>query len=175
MPLPSTASTLDTYGAEKQDYLAAAVDPDTDLPASCWNQAIADLSQVSRMIDKGEVWFDGYIQEDPAVVPVLYHNALWGSSDSVEPTIVFDAADSNSNAVYHVTLPATVTDPLGESHSLNLIGSFATNYYDTDQDSTELVLIVTAKRTGPNTFDVFVRGDDGAVTTSNTTIQIRYR
>lgn len=151
MPLPSEPSTLSTYGGEKADY-SAPVDGSTDRSAAEINQAFADLAQVTRTALQSRVTFT----ISGGVATVTDHEALWGSTLALIPTIVVGGA-----GVYTVTLPASVTDILEEVHSVNIATGHANVAGSTCFQSN--VTVAT-----PNTFVVRVWDATGATPTHPT-------
>lgn len=158
MPLPSTASSLSTYGGAKIDQYPI-VDPEKDLAAAEHNQAMEDLAQASRMIQKGWVMWTGYPGSGSTTMTLVDHEALHGTS--VAPVVVY-SSDGYSQATYTVTLPATFTDGLGVEHSTNIRGAFSHNYYKTLDNAGGEMLDMRVKKLGPYSFKVVVR-DPGTI------------
>lgn len=112
MPLPSTPSTLDTYGGVKVDY-SDAVDGSTDRSAVEVNQVFCDVAQGTRMTPKARLAFhptDG----------ITLHQAMWGNTLPLKPTWV-----KGSTGVFNITLPASITDALGVVHAVSVDAGFA--------------------------------------------------
>lgn len=170
MPLPSTSSTVDSYGGIKVNEFPVE-DPQSSLGADSYNQAISDLSQVSRMTDLGWVMFDGYT--GTASITPRDHEALWGRSTA--PTVVY-SVDGYSQGTYTITLPATWTDALDVVHSVNLRGAFSVNYGRIVESAAGELLDIQVRKTGSNTFKVIVRNYTGTADPGeSSTITVHYK
>lgn len=157
MTLP-TSDSFDTYGGSKTDF-SSVVDPTTDRSAAEVNTAFASMSCASRTSIRTYLQFLGH-----ATTPVLnFHNAHWGSSLAVIPTIT-----RNSTGNYTITFPSTVTDPLGVVQSINLISGRG------GLEGTVPGFITVTKAT-PNTLTVLLFNSSGSandMTTSNVNIWV---
>jgi hypothetical protein len=88
------------------------------------------------------------------------------------------SVDAFGTAIYLVTLPESVTDPLGNSVAVNISGEFAISLYtDLVRSSTPEYLLTQAGKVSANTFNVYVRDFDGGGNSghSYTTFRILYR
>lgn len=116
MALPDQATGADNYGTPYQNERPVE-DPTTEPDAGAINEALVDTAACTRMICRARVTFTGLTYTSGSQsITVDNHNAVWGSSDGVKPTIVQTAA-----GIYVVTWPATVVDELGDTHTLNMI------------------------------------------------------
>lgn len=102
MTFPGT-DTLATYGGLLSDY-AAVEDPQTDRPASGANQAYASTAAMTHCVPRAYVVIVG----NATTPTVAEHDAAWGNTAGVLPTLV-----RNSAGDITVAWPATVTDELG--------------------------------------------------------------
>ncbi len=114
MSLPD-ASDIADYGGALVDYQAAIEDATTDRGAANANKAYNDCAMMTRTATRAWARFTG-----DAATPVLIaqpngHNAMWGSSGGVAPTLARTAL-----GIYTITWPTSVTDQLGVAHTLNL-------------------------------------------------------
>lgn len=108
MALPEN-SAIGDYGMPVSDYLVEVTDATTDQPADGASQQAADTAAMTRTCVRAWCTFTGH-----ATTPVLVsHDAVWGTS--VAPVVAHTGAGT-----YTVTWPATVTDSLGETYSVNI-------------------------------------------------------
>lgn len=117
MPLPSSASTLsDSFGGPYTNQHDTD-DPTTEMDCDYGNQELADVASMSNVPLQAWVRFAGHTWSGSGTdsIPVVDHGALWGSGDTVKPTI--GQTDANT---FVITWPATVTDALGSIHTLNV-------------------------------------------------------
>jgi hypothetical protein len=150
MPLPSTASTLNTYGGKLVDYSPPS-NGETDRADYQVNQAFCDTSEMTRTTVQARVSFT----VTAGVATVTSHQALWGNNTlALIPTCV-----TASTGVYNWTLPATITDQLGVLHSINITDADRPNI----SGSTAYQSNVTI--TSSNTFTIRVWDATGATPT----------
>ena len=115
MPLPGI-DTLDDLGGALSNLGGAPVEnPQTDLDADADNIARANVAAMTHTATRAWVRWTGFTYSAPAFVVPDDHDSLWGSSTGVRPTV-----QQTSAGVYVVTWPATVTDELGNVHTLNI-------------------------------------------------------
>ena len=112
MTLPDI-DTLATFGGQLNDY-SPVVDPTTDRPAAGTNQAYSSIAMVTHTAPRAWCRFVTSATT-PALATNNGHDAMWGSSSGVKPTLL-----RNSIGNYSVTWPLTVTDEMGVSHTVNL-------------------------------------------------------
>lgn len=115
MALPATSSDISTYGLPSGGFVdyqgLGVVDPTTDQGAAQFNVSAADLAQLTRL--GGRAWCQ--ITTSATTPTLVKHNAMWGNGGGVAPVIARSGA-----GIFTVTFPATVTDPLGNSVTINL-------------------------------------------------------
>ena len=110
MPLPDTDDYTATFGGSKTNY-APIEDVTTDEDAAVRNAYVADVAMMTATATRGWVRFTA-----SATAPTLVaHNANWGTGAGVAPTLARTAV-----GVFTITIPATVTDPLGNTHTVNI-------------------------------------------------------
>lgn len=115
MALPDEATLSDTYGGPYQNAQPVE-DPLTEISADADNEALADTAGCTRMVPRAWVSFIGTTYTSGSqVITVTDHNAVWGGSNGVKPTIV-----QTSAGVLVITWPATVVDELGVTKTLNI-------------------------------------------------------
>jgi hypothetical protein len=117
MPLPFSNSAVTDYGMPTSPTIGfknfagiSKVDPQTDQDASEMNRELSDLSQVTRSCARGFVLFTS-----SATPTVTGGDAMWGNGLSVTP-----AVSHIGTGHCRITLPATVTDPLGNTGAINI-------------------------------------------------------
>lgn len=112
MTLPEI-DDLATFGGELNNY-SPVVDPTTDRDAAAMNIALADVAGMTQTCVRAWAAFVGHgaTPTDPAS---NIHGAVWGNTAPVKPTPA-----RTGSGVYTVTWPSSVTDELGESHTVNL-------------------------------------------------------
>jgi len=136
------AQTYEGLGGELVD-LAPVVDPTTDLPAEAMNELRSDAAAMTRTAARAVVVFTA-----GAVPAVTMHDAVWGNTPGVKPTVVRSMA-----GVYVVTWPASVTDARGVSRGVALRAGLA--------GSGTAGWIPTAAKTASNAFTVMTWGLGG--------------
>ncbi len=141
MTLPDKDS-FSTYGGVKFDFIDV-VDPTTDRSATEVNGALASVSMMTRTALRAVISFaanglDGYNND------VYSHESVWGNGLDVLPTLYH-----NSVGLWTITWPATVDDPLGESHDVSF--KYATADWNSGTFGKAQVLI-----TSPNVVQVFL-------------------
>ena len=110
MPLPDIDDYNATFGGSKVNY-APVEDVTTDEDAAVRNAYVADVAMMTPTAIRGWVRFTA-----SATAPVLVaHNANWGTGAGVAPVLARTGV-----GVFTITVPATVTDPLGNTHTVNL-------------------------------------------------------
>lgn len=112
MTLPDKAD-IATYGGILQNYGEVA-DPSTDLDATAFNDCRADVAGMTNVIQRALVSFLGHATTPADPSTGFVHSAVWGEGALVKPTKA-----KVSTGRYRFTWPATVTDELGESRSVN--------------------------------------------------------
>jgi len=138
--LPNIAS-YSTYGGEKQNY-SPVVDPTTDLDAGEDNEARSDVACLTVMSPRAYVAFT---YTSGTGVTVVESNAVWGNT--TPPTVT-----RTGTGVFTITWPTTITDPRGNTQSVNLRRGWGN--VEATVNSASVV------RTGPNTVtcNIFVAG-----------------
>jgi hypothetical protein len=111
--MPNLPDTLDfdELGGSKVNYSDPA-DSTTDLDASFGNLTRVAVAAMSRTADRFWLKFSW----NGSVVTLIDWDTCWGKNDAQQPIVVHPG----SAGIFVVTLPATVTDDLGVSHSVNL-------------------------------------------------------
>jgi hypothetical protein len=103
-----TAFNIDsfsTYGGPFANYGAGVVDPTTDMDASQGNKFLAAAAGMTHTCPRA--WVSMTV--DGTATPTLVaHDAIWGSSIAVQPTLAY----SGSTGIFTVTWPATVSDEI---------------------------------------------------------------
>jgi hypothetical protein len=117
MTLPAVDS-IDTYGGELNE-VAAVTDPTTDRPATGANQAYASVAEMTHTAIRAWRALVGHATT-PTDPTTSVHDAVWGSDNSLKPTIARSGA-----GVYTITWAATVDDELGEEHTVSLRRAWA--------------------------------------------------
>lgn len=153
--LPDKA-TFSDYGGEKQDY-AAPEDPTTDRSAAEMNPAFCDVAAMTRMIPRAmvEFYYSG------GVATIVDHDAVWGNSDSVKPTVTRLSAGR-----YRVEFPATVVDALGDTYSVNLKRGWA------NTEDGAVGLVASATWVTPTRFVVACINVNGTYSDSGLRVQL---
>lgn len=115
MALPGKATLSDTYGGPYSNERPVE-DSTTEVDAPFFNEMASDTAAGTRTAVRAWVAFDGLTYTSGAQsIAVVDHDAVWGASGAVEPTIV-----QNPAGTYTLTWPATVDDELGETHTLDI-------------------------------------------------------
>ena|SRR3990167_2653288 len=134
MTLPDR-DNLSTFGGSLSNY-SDVVDPTTDEDAEWRNKYVADVAMMTHTITRGARSFlgstGGVTQiADPSTGFV--HDNLWGDASSVKATASYVATGE-----YELTVPTSVVDELGTSHTLTLRRAWA----NVDQSDSTLRLAV---------------------------------
>lgn len=145
MTLPDI-DDIDTVGGEKEN-LHPVANPLTDEDAAHRNIAFADAVMATRTLTRS--WAK-IVTVNGAAPTLSAHNAVWGNSVPVAPTPA-----RTGEGVVTLTYPATVTDDLGETHSVNFRGAWAEDENSTDTRA-------KAKVTAPNVITVYTFTTAGA-------------
>lgn len=114
MTLPAVDS-IATYGGAKQDY-SPVVDPTTDEDAASRNKYAANVAMATHTLVRAMrsfVGVNGAAPTDP--VSGFVHDAVWGSTPDVKPVVA-----RSGEGVWTVTWPETITDELGDEHTVDL-------------------------------------------------------
>lgn len=112
MSLPDSDSLSTYIGAPQLIDFSAVVDPNTDVSAAGLNQALCTLAMSSLTIPRAIVSF----VDTGSTLAFSYQQAVWGNDFSVQPTL-----GNSGTGLYSITWPATVSDQLAISHSVNLV------------------------------------------------------
>jgi hypothetical protein len=125
MPLPATASTVETYGMPTSPEIGfknfggiAKTDPQTDQDASEMNRELADLAQLTRTGVRAYAKFT--TAATTGAMTLNDSDAMWGNGISVTPV-----ESRVGSGHFRLTFPATVTDPLGNVVAINMTKSIA--------------------------------------------------
>lgn len=116
MVLPEVDS-LDSFGGAMSNY-TEVVDPTTDEDAAFRNAYVTDVAMMTHTITRAARSFLGTtggatMIADPS--SGFVHDAVWGSSPSVKPSATYIATGT-----LDLIWPSTVTDELGDSHTVQL-------------------------------------------------------
>jgi len=104
MTLPNV-DTIDSYGGLKKDYGIAVVNSETDRAADDANRAYANIAMATHTLCRAWVQFTS-----SATTPtIVQHDALWGNTSFVAPTIVRSA-----QGIFDITWPTSVTPESAE-------------------------------------------------------------
>jgi len=112
MPLPDIDDYNATFGGSKVNY-APVEDVTTDEDAAVRNAYVADVAMMTPTAIRGWVRFTA--QATTGAMLVVAHNANWGTGAGVAPVLARTGV-----GIFTITVPATVTDPLGNTHTVNL-------------------------------------------------------
>jgi hypothetical protein len=151
MTLPdidSIASYNGAPGGVLQDYHGVE-DVTTDQPAAGATAQQATTAMMTRTLPRAMVCFT-YVSGGSA--PVTEHDAVWGNSVSVLPTVARSSA-----GLFQITFPATVTDAIGVSHSVNLRRGWANL-----EIQSSLVVVGHVRRVSANVAEVRLVQDGGS-------------
>jgi len=126
MVLPAI-STIDNYGGELEDF-APVTDPTTDRAAADMNAAMADVAMLGHCGIRA--WCRFTAAASTGAMVLVAHDAMWGNTDAVKPTLA-----RSSSGVFTLTWPTSVTDELGDAHTLVLRAGWgnaygASNFYE---------------------------------------------
>lgn len=89
-------------------------DPTTDLDADADNKNRACTAMMTHLACRAARRFTGHATTPTDPASGFVHDACWGNTPGVKPTVAIAAT------VYTVTWPTSVTDELSESHAVNL-------------------------------------------------------
>lgn len=112
MPLPDV-DDLAALGGTFQNY-ASVEDPNTDCDAAFFNKNNANNAAMTQTLPRAICTFVGNATTPTDPPSGFVHAAVWGASAPVKPTPARTGA-----GVYTLTFPTTVTDELGDSHTVN--------------------------------------------------------
>lgn len=98
--------SLDDYGGALADY-ASVVDPTTDEGARFRNRYACDGAMMMHTAFRAFVSFVTVNGANPTDPAADVHDALWGSTNTVKPTVA-----RTGEGVWTATWPTTVTDAL---------------------------------------------------------------
>ena len=116
MTTPDLSSASDygmPDGGFKDGEGIAVVDPTTDQSAAGASAQMVDTAQMTRTAVR--CWVRFVAGASPTLAATNPHEAMWGNSNAVTPVV-----GKTATGTWTVTWPATVTDQLGGSHTLNL-------------------------------------------------------
>ena len=111
MTLPDSDALATYILADQVVNFSEPVDPNTDVDASGFNEAMASLAAMTRVSVRGFV----VLTPGDGSATLTDHDAVWGNSYLVAPTVEY-----TNTGRYTITFPATVTDALGEEHAVNI-------------------------------------------------------
>lgn len=116
MGLPDSSDISDDYGGPYANQRPTE-DGSTEMDAEFGNQLMNDVAMMTHTTPRAWVAFTGHTWSGSGtdVVVPSDHDAHWGSSTPVRPTI----GQASANR-YVITWPATVTDQLGVAKTLNI-------------------------------------------------------
>lgn len=118
MRLPQVA-TLSTYGGAKANEYPVE-NPLTDISADEHNEMAEDVAGMTQTVCRAWCTFQGHATT-PTDPTSNVHGAVWGDGLAVKPT-----PSRSSTGVYAVTWPTSVTDELGNVHTVNMRRAWAT-------------------------------------------------
>ena len=150
MPLPDVDDYTATFGGSKQNY-APVEDITTDEDAATRNQYVADVAMMTATCTRS--WVEFLAAATTGGMSVTAHQAVWGNAIGVIPTL-----SRTSAGIYVITWPATVTDALGNSHTVNFRAAQA-QVRDTAAGWDALCIPTAA-----NIITVYVRNPAGTLT-----------
>ena len=117
MPQLPESLSFNDVGGTKNEY-TAVVDSSTDRSADEVNSAFCAIAEATRTVDRGWLRFvavaDGYT---PALVSSSTWNTVWKGGTATSPVF-----GHPSTGVVTITLPTTVNDEQGVSHTVNVQG-----------------------------------------------------
>jgi hypothetical protein len=147
--------TLSTYGGAKEDY-APVEDASTDLSASHWNLLAMSVAGVTQTACRAWCTFVGH-GTTPTDPSSNVHGSVWGNVLGVKPVVA-----RTGGGIYTITWPTSITDELGQSHSVALRRSWGSA-------EGPAAFIVTTTMTSSNiitlrVFDAAGAGNDGVGT-----------
>src|SRR5678815_3074490 len=88
MALPDKASLSSSYGGPYEDERPVE-DPMTEVAAGSLNEALNDAAMATHTVPRAWVSFSGHTYSGAGTdsITVSDHDAVWGSSDAVKPTV----------------------------------------------------------------------------------------
>lgn len=104
---------LTSYGGAKENY-APVEDSTTDEDAEHRNLYAGNVAMMTHTAVRAWVRLKGHASS-PTDPSSNVHDAVWGNDATVKP-----ATARTGTGVFTITWPETVTDELGEEHSVNL-------------------------------------------------------
>lgn len=115
MTLPDKDALSGDYGGARTNAHPVE-DPTTDVGAEHLNPVMANVAMMTHTAPRAIVLFTGTTYTSGTVnVTPDDHDAMWGSSTGVRPTV-----GETSAGVYVITWATSQTDELGASHTLNI-------------------------------------------------------
>lgn len=112
--LPATSDFNATYGGSKSDYYPIE-DSSTDRSAAEMNSVLSDTAAMTHTIVRAWIVFDAN------TLAVTFFDSVWGNAPGLYPTIY-----NGSTGVYGISFPATCTDLLGNTQTINFRTGIAT-------------------------------------------------
>jgi hypothetical protein len=150
--LPDT-DDIDTLGGVKVN-LAPVEDPTTDLDADEDNIQRCDVAMMTHTAIKA--WARFTASNATGTMVLVAHDAQWGNGSGVTPTLARSGV-----GVFTVTFPATVSDELDETHTLNFRAAWGTSRGGATKYFIDVVPTAANVLTA-RVFDSTVVADDGA-------------
>ena len=160
--LPPDSLSYSDLGGTKLEY-SAPVDTSTDRSAEEVNAAFAAVAAMTRTAPKA--WLKFAVSGAGALTLVDW-DAVWKASTVTPPVLTLVTTGK-----ILITLPATVLDEQGESHSLNLKAAFASIEASTDTFS-GVIYCLEPKILTANTVRLWVASSTVAFTPVNTSISM---
>jgi hypothetical protein len=111
MTLPAVDDFTATFGGAKVNY-SPVEDPTTDEDAGTRNTYVADIAMATQTAIRSWCQFKG--AATTGGMSVTQHAAVWGNTIAVVPVLA-----RTTTGTYTITWPATITDALGVSQSVN--------------------------------------------------------
>lgn len=118
MTLPDIDSLSTLGGVKVNSY--SVVDPTTDLDADEDNKARCDVAMMSRLAPR--LWVQFTAAATTGAIVLQAWDAAWKAQTTTAPVIVREALGE-----FSITMPSTVLDELGVSHTLNLRAGWTNN------------------------------------------------
>lgn len=118
MTLPNSSS-INSYGSGVLVDAVPLVDPTSELGAAALNPLRNDVSAMTAVVPRCMFQFQAVSSGNPSIFSSPTWTAgvdsVWGNSFAVQPTIV-----RNSEGFMTVTMPATVSDQIGNNNLVNV-------------------------------------------------------
>ena len=162
MNLPPDSLSYSDLGGTKAEY-SSPVDTSTDRSADEVNAAFAATSAMTRTSPRAWIKFS---VSGASVLTLVDWDAVWKAGTVTPPALTLVTTGK-----ILITLPATVLDEQGESHSLNLKAAFASIEGSTDALST-YAYNLQPKILTANTVRLWVANSTTVYTPVNTTISL---